>query len=758
MKKFLLLFVLAAFMANAQEVTTPKSFIGQANDAKQFNVSELYQDNIPQHALVVKPKEAPAYKLNYRSLTYDRTLIGRSQYGLQTNSSIARRTLLYDDGKVSTVFTTSPDVNPWNTRGTAYNHFDGTNWLGEIEDRIETSRCGWPNIIYFDDGTDVKEYIVSHFAEAGGGSGGYALNINDGIGSTTWTETQKDKGSGPIWARIAQSGDYLYVVGNYSDTLVVKNGVKRPFVYSRYHIPTQTWETGKDKITLPEYNDTRYSFGNGDNYSIDAKDNHVSIVLGQRVNDVIMWKSTDYGDTWEVIVIEEFILPEPQYLGDTNAFWYGDGSVNVTIDDDYVSHVAYGVTVGFTYDPSADPGSFWYTGTSHGIMYFNDVWEMDSVMVYDTFFKDTSIYRLWVDGQKADMIAYMKDTSWNYSFNTADSSVSKTAKPTITVTTYDDINNPYTPTTVVVWPAYYTYTWDTLTGMATDSNLVVPDTVITLDSFLVEVVDYVSGRWEKFKAYPNMGVIPTARVIDRDQSGITEIERPTWDSDVAQGGRYGSTALLTMPQFTMDDNDNIFLIYSAPVEMAISPVNGENYRDVYVIYSQDGGMSWSTPQNLTDNPIMEDVFANVARKVDDYLHIVYQEDEEPGTEVQNDDFPTINYQFYIKVPVQDILNDVIGPGGGVGIEENMQTAATVKGVYPNPFSAETNISLELGQSSDVDIQIVDLVGKVVYSKTYRDLASGSNILTVQNTSFDAGAYMLKVNVNGETSTTKLIVE
>jgi hypothetical protein len=51
-----------------------------------------------------------------------------------------------------------------------------------------------------------------------------------GIGSTTWTSFQNDKGSGPIWARTAQSGDYLYIIGNYSDSNVIKTALKQPFV------------------------------------------------------------------------------------------------------------------------------------------------------------------------------------------------------------------------------------------------------------------------------------------------------------------------------------------------------------------------------------------------------------------------------------------------------------------------------------------------------------------------------------------------
>jgi len=202
----------------------------------------------------------------------------------------------------------------------------------------------------------------------------------------------------------------------------------------------------------------------------------------------------------------------------------------------------------------------------------------------------------------------------------------------------------------------------------------------------------------------------------------------------------------------------MYVVYSAPVEEAIAPINGENFRDIYVIYSTDGGNSWSEPQNLTKNTTQEDVFAYIAKDVDDYLHIVYQEDEEPGTDVQNGDPPTINYLFYIKVPVADVLADNIGGDPGVGVEENVSTGNVFGNVYPNPFSDQAVLEVKLVNTPAMQIRIFDLMGKELFSQQVNNLTDGTNYIQIDGSNLTSGAYILKAQAGNNTFATKLIVE
>ncbi len=713
-------------------------------------------DFTPQKSPVMNPSPPdPSRSIENINYKYHWEKIGLTNYGLQTNSSIARRVQLYPDGKISAVWTTSPDGNPWQTRGSGYNHYNGTEWMGVIESRIEKSRTGWPNINYYKDGNPQIEYVVSHYAEASGGSGGYALNYNTGIGLTDWTEMEIDKGAGPIWPRTAVSGDYLFIVGNYYDTTVVKAGVKRPLVFSRYNMKTQSFDI--DKITLPGYDNSLFAYGNGDNYSIDARDSVVVVVVGRTGGRVVLWRSEDMGNSWEHIIIEDFVWPEPKFSGDTIVFYYNDGSVNVVLDHNKVAHVFYGTQHGWDVEPGDN--LYYPLRTWSRIAYFNDQFEWDSTMVYDTIWKDTIVYRLWANGKVVPQIMFMFDTSWNYTFNTADSTISKTPKDPITLTLYDDKDHPFSGKTLTVWPAYYTYTFDTATGNPVDSSLVPPDSVIFLDSFIVEVVDDIIGHYKKFKSYPNKGFINTTMIVDEDEDQQIVINPQTWDKDennqdIVGGGRYGNTGLVTMPIACVDNDNNIFLIYSAPVENAINPINLENFRDVYCVFSTDGGKTWSETQNLTKNPEMEDVFATVAREVDDYVHIVFQEDEEPGTEVQNNDYPTINTIYYVAIPKSDILNQLIGPKTRpASISENNFDLRF--SIYPNPATDKIKLNVQSLISEPITLSVLDVMGRELLRRTTH-LQTGLNHMVLDVSDLHDGLYVIQLNSKNYRATQKFI--
>lgn len=71
-------------------------------------------------------------------------------------------------------------------------------------------------------------------------------------------------------------------------------------------------------------------------------------------------------------------------------------------------------------------------------------------------------------------------------------------------------------------------------------------------------------------------------------------------------------------------------------------------------------------------------------------------------------------------------------------------------VYPNP--ATNNFTVDLGNDEKADIQLFNIVGQMVYSETI----TGTAQVNVAN--LHSGVYMLKVNQNGKTFTTKVVVK
>lgn len=93
----------------------------------------------------------------------------------------------------------------------------------------------------------------------------------------------------------------------------------------------------------------------------------------------------------------------------------------------------------------------------------------------------------------------------------------------------------------------------------------------------------------------------------------------------------------------------------------------------------------------------------------------------------------------------------------IGIEDN--TELTNYSVYPNPVTATSQIYFSLLSDSKVNVDVVDITGRVVQQIFSGDLPSGDQFFDINNADFgSAGIYMVRLTVNGVVATKKIIVE
>ena len=78
-------------------------------------------------------------------------------------------------------------------------------------------------------------------------------------------------------------------------------------------------------------------------------------------------------------------------------------------------------------------------------------------------------------------------------------------------------------------------------------------------------------------------------------------------------------------------------------------------------------------------------------------------------------------------------------------------------VYPNPASLFTNIRVTLKNSSEVEVTILDLSGKVLSNKNY-GLLTGNTILPLSTNNISTGVYIIETSINGKKTQKRLIVE
>lgn len=556
--------------------------------------------------------------------------IGTSNYDLQTNGSMARRIIRYPDGKISAVWTMSQANDPYNDRGSGYNHFDGTAWGDEPTKRIEKQRCGFTTLTT---NSSNQELVIVHAAEATATSGFKTLiNKNTGPGNRTWTSTTpiaNNNGVGGldnIWHKTASSGNNIYVINTpQSGAPKEPTEIAGAVYFSR---STDGGATFSNFALLPEEDTITYkaALGGADRYTIDAFDKYVVIGAAGQYSDIAIWKSEDFGATFTRTKVESFAIPNYDGLitdidGDAVADTVSahDLSMDVILDKDGKAHLFYG-----------------------RVQYYNGGADTNGLQI---FFPEKSIMH-----------------------------------------------------------------WNEATGTIT----------------------------------------AIAGALNTDgQPGITT--GSAFNPDYARIGLSGQ------PTSGIDDAGNLYLAYISVVEgdttnADLSEVSGQQFHNIFAIASSDKGLSWSDPVSLTyeEGGYKENVFPSMARYVDQNIHLVWQQDIEPGTALQNDDPQGENIILYSAWRASMIR----GVKNQNGILSDVSLVA-----YPNPTNGIIRFNVTAAKAATASKVIVtDMMGKLVKVVEASNIEAGNNTIETDLSNLSNGIYFYSLETKeGKTATQKLVV-
>jgi PKD repeat protein len=105
------------------------------------------------------------------------------------------------------------------------------------------------------------------------------------------------------------------------------------------------------------------------------------------------------------------------------------------------------------------------------------------------------------------------------------------------------------------------------------------------------------------------------------------------------------------------------------------------------------------------------------------------------------------------------LDDImIQNSQAVGIEE-ATTGQTGFTVFPNPVSSVSQVYFNLTQGGDVQIDLLDIMGRIVGNVFNGNLTAGEQTFQIEHSRFQAsGIYIVRLSVNGAVSTQKIVVE
>ena len=310
--------------------------------------------------------------------------IGTTTYDLQTNSANKSRLHVYDDGKVSALWTGSTSLAAtFSDRGMFFNKYNGTTWGGFPTARIEGVRTGFGEIINVGD----HEIVLSH--------DGTNIRVykNATIGGTSWTETAGSTDITGLWPN-------AYCPAGTNDVYVVNANASSPtqIYFSRSTDGGENWEVLE--YVLP-YLTTAEGFGaiTAEAYQIAVYGSDVYVLYGASYTDLVLLHSDANGDpgSWTSEIIWDNPLENYTGLvgedtdydtdGDYDTILTTDGNIEMLITDDGTLEVfapAYYMldddptTAGWSYFPTISGFLYWKTGLVG--MYYLDVlvdWKND---------------------------------------------------------------------------------------------------------------------------------------------------------------------------------------------------------------------------------------------------------------------------------------------------------------------------------------------------------------------------------------------
>ncbi len=289
--------------------------------------------------------------------------------------------------------------------------------------------------------------------------------------------------------------------------------------------------------------------------------------------------------------------------------------------------------------------------------------------------------------------------------------------------------------------------------LLTDSSAVSPVLYYpnSLDGLLYWNDGFLSGQAPDTIAYAQDGA---------NLNGVLDIPQTGTGGGNGMGSYRGS--ITQMPSAGVDASNNLFVSYQSYCEDCDTSAFNTGHKHVYIIASQDQGATWGKPFDVDQSPDLlnqEDVFACLAKEVDPgCIHLIYQRDGAPGHKVSGN-ANEISWNsgpseiIYACVPPNDVLLQ-----NGVSIKKDNSNFHLSQN-SPNPAQNSTTISYTLAtNSSQVTLQLRDVLGNVVYLSQHGKQQAGTYTQLIDTENLSSGVYFYTINVDGNNETKKMMVK
>ncbi len=163
------------------------------------------------------------------------------------------------------------------------------------------------------------------------------------------------------------------------------------------------------------------------------------------------------------------------------------------------------------------------------------------------------------------------------------------------------------------------------------------------------------------------------------------------------------------------------------------------------------GAVWNLPQQQSQELLKKWHFQhppdNFDRARNDYLDSL-QSNRNPFVD-------SLDFACYINFLDMTYVGNPTSPCYLVSVNENKAEEFQVS-VFPVPTADHINVRVAADKNSTVDMSVVDMTGRVVYSRRV-NIAKGYNLYDIDLGLFDSGMYNLTIRTDASLTSRRLVV-
>jgi hypothetical protein len=223
---------------------------------------------------------------------------------------------------------------------------------------------------------------------------------------------------------------------------------------------------------------------------------------------------------------------------------------------------------------------------------------------------------------------------------------------------------------------------------------------------------------------------------------------------------FGFESATTSPTAALGDDGTIYLTYSALHELNLDADGQYLYQPLTVKSAPGDYTQWSPPVEVLGVDLVadyeitrltENYFPAMARKVDDYVHMVMQQDFTYGliTRITGNQDAGDNAIVYQQVPTL-LYGD---PVPVVGTKEpRIQNMV----VTPNPAASAARVSFTAEKAGNVSVDVFNAMGTLVMTQ-HTNVASGTATIDLNTAKLNNGLHYVRLNAGYAAGTIKLMI-